>query len=715
VLFRKWRTPAYAVVNCVQYSTMFRLSNYWALGLLVLIPYAFYLSKKSLADLSTWHRWSTFGLRSVIIVLLVLSLGGFKLVWKVDKLCVIFILDVSNSIPEDEVQRALGFIGKALEGLGETDEAGLIVFGKEAYVELPPRKAGTRHAVSLTQISSVPSSEYTDLGSAVRVAMDLFPEASQKRIVLMTDGNENVGNVLDEAAVAKSSDVQIYTVPLPTRGEGAEEVLMDGLIGPGSVDLGRVFELRAIVKSTVDTTARLKLFRDRDYLGEKEVELSAAKKNVFTFPQVLDSEGTHVYEALIEPSVDTMRENNRAKALVIAAGKPKVLYVTQNVGEGFIPSHTDYLHRALVQKGMEVVLLTDPSGLPASLSEMQNYSTVIFNDVSAYSFSTPQMEMIESYVHDLGGGFVMIGGENSFGSGGYYKTPVEEVLPVKVVPERKKRSLSIVLAIDRSGSMAVPSGGHVKLDLAKEAAVSVVEFLTDKDQVGVIAFDAEAQEIVRLEKIEAKGKIEDRIGTIQAGGGTNIYPALEIAYRWLKDTDTQLRHVILVSDGKSQQTDDACTLVREMSQGKITVSTIAIGSDADREVMRDIADLGLGRYYETDDAGNLPRIFVKEAFVASELIMEGDFRPVISEDSEILKGILGRENSRSIPSPPRPLALPPPRSLISAGTWGHRLKRLLQYRLRRIRATPSYRCGSMDWEDPWHLLLMSSPNGLWSG
>ena len=252
----------------------------------------------------------------------------------------------------------------------------------------------------------------------------------------------------------------------------------------------------------------------------------------------------------------------------------------------------------------------------------------------------------------------MIGGENSFGSGGYHETPIEDVLPVKMVPERKKRSLSIVLAIDRSGSMAIPSGRYVKIDLAKEAAVSVAEFLTDKDQIGVIAFDAEAEEVVRLSKVKSKGNIEDRISKIQARGGTNIYPALEIAHRRLKDADTQLKHVILVSDGRSQQPNDSYTLVREMAQDKITVSTIAIGGDADREAMQDIADLGLGRYYETDDAGSLPRIFVKEAFVASKLIMEGDFRPIVSGDSEILKGI-GAQDSRlkaHVPSPPRSLA-----------------------------------------------------------
>ncbi|MFC1715177.1 VWA domain-containing protein, partial [Candidatus Poribacteria bacterium] len=455
----------------------------------------------------------------------------------------------------------------------------------------------------------------------------------QKKIVLMTDGNENVGNVLNKAEMVGSGDAQIYTVPLSTRGADTEEVLMDGLIGPGSAALGRAFELRAIVDSTVDTVATLRLFRDKLYLTEEKVELSADKKNVFRFLQSLDSEGAHVYEVLVEPLADTMRENNSAKALVTTGGRPEALYVASD------EAGADYLYQTLKQKGMEVVLLTDPSRLPASLSEVQNYNTIIFDDVPADSFSAAQMQMIESYVHDLGGGFVMIGGQSSFGSGNYHETPVENVLPVKVIPERKKRSLSIVLAIDRSGSMAIPSGGYVKLDLAKEAAASVVGFLTDKDQMGVVAFDAEAQEIVRLEKVESKGKIEDKIATIRAGGGTNVYPALEVAHRWLKNADTQLKHVILASDGKSQQSDDAYRLVSEMAQDKITVSTIAIGVDADSAVMGDLADLGQGRYYETNDAGELPRIFVKEAFAASKLIMEGDFRPVVSENTEILKGI----------------------------------------------------------------------------
>ena len=173
-------------LRITDYDKMFRFSNYWALGFLILIPYVFYLSKRSLADLSAWRRWSTFGLRSTMILLLVLALSGFRLVWPVDRLCVIFALDASNSIPESEFGRASGFIEESMKQMKENDEAGVVVFGEEAYVELPPKTEP-----ELSGISSVPSKEYTNLESAVSVAMELFPAASQKRIVLMTDGNEN--------------------------------------------------------------------------------------------------------------------------------------------------------------------------------------------------------------------------------------------------------------------------------------------------------------------------------------------------------------------------------------------------------------------------------------------------------------------------------------------------------------------------------------------
>jgi uncharacterized membrane protein len=619
---------------------MFHLSNHWALFLLLLIPYAYYLSRKSLTDLSKRRKWLAFTVRSILILLFVFSLSGLQFVCKSDKLCTIFALDVSNSILESESRKALEFINRSVDAMKDNDMAGLVVFGKEAYVDIPPKSKP-----KITSISSDLDRQYTNINSIIS-AMNLFPtvfsseQNMQKGVVLITDGNENIGNITDEAIMMmKANGVQLYTVPLQTRLDGKNEVFISNLISPVQVNLGRSFELKAILVSNFDTKATIKLFKDRNYVTEKRINVSKLGKNVVTFQQALDTEGMYIYEAIVEPETDTLRENNHAQCVITASGKPRILYFNGNKSETYLP-------QVLKQKGVEVSQIVDSSSMPSSLAEMQNYKAIIFDNVPANSLFPDQMLMIEKYVHDLGGGFLMIGGENSFGSGGYFNTNIEKILPVKMIPEKKKRSVSIALLIDRSGSMNTLSGRFSKIELAKEAAISVIDVLTDKDKIGVVAFDAQAEEVVRLQGIQTKPQIIDKISHVRARGGTNMYPALKMAYEWLAKADTQLKHIIIVSDGQSLQMNESLNFVKKLSQESITVSTIAISDEADKKAMQDMARTGSGRYYETIDASTLPRILIKETLMSSDLIVEKAFQPIASGSSEIFNGI----NTKSLPS-----------------------------------------------------------------
>lgn len=188
---------------------MFRFSNYWALILIIFIPYTYYLSRKSLADLSSWRKWSTFVLRSLVFLFLILALSGFKFAWKSNKLCILFALDVSSSIPENEIESALNFIDKTQKEMKHDDLLGLVVFAKDAYVEFPPKPRP-----QISKIYSEPSKEYTNLNSALMTSINLFPQEFHKRLVIMSDGNENIGNVFEEGVnLAKSNNIKIYTVP----------------------------------------------------------------------------------------------------------------------------------------------------------------------------------------------------------------------------------------------------------------------------------------------------------------------------------------------------------------------------------------------------------------------------------------------------------------------------------------------------------------------
>jgi uncharacterized membrane protein len=277
-----------------------------------------------------------------------------------------------------------------------------------------------------------------------------------------------------------------------------------------------------------------------------------------------------------------------------------------------------YLKRALEHENMDVEV-RGPTGLPSSTKELEKYDLVMVSDVPAHFVGMGQMQALESYVRDLGGGLVMAGGEDSFGSGGYQGTRMEKIMPVRFDGEktREQPNIAIVLVIDRSGSMSGP-----KIEAAKESARATAEVLSPSDLISVLAFDNQPTTLVRLQRASNRMRISTDISRLTAGGGTNIYPALKEAYDVLQGTRAKVKHTILLSDGQAS-TDGIAELCQEMRAARITVSAVGIG-DADRNMLTMIADNGDGRLYMTDDLASLPRIFMKETTEAQKSALVED-------------------------------------------------------------------------------------------
>ncbi len=393
--------------------------------------------------------------------------------------------------------------------------------------------------------------------------------------------------------------------------------------------------MKATVDSTVDTDAKLRIFRNDSLIAERQVQLSGSGENVFILPERNDKKGFYTYRAEVEAlEADSFVQNNSREAFTLVEGKPKLLYVTGDP----LPS------AAMMRVFAEGNFALDTSRVaPTSLAGFQDYDLVIFDNLPATQLTKAQMKMTQSYARDLGGGFLMIGGEQSFGPGGYYKTPVEEMLPVSLDVRQKKHfpSLALVLVIDKSGSMAEIQNGRSRIELALEAASTAVDFLTERDSVGVIAFDSEPQPVVAITKVEDKKKIIKEILTIQASGGTVMYPGIRQAYEWLQSNDSQIKHIIVLSDGESQPADFA-GIAKSISDAGMTLSSIAIGTDIDQggSTMKMIADIGGGRFYATDRAETLPQIFTREAFLASRsTIIEEPFQPRLVKATQATNGI----------------------------------------------------------------------------
>ncbi len=298
--------------------------------------------------------------------------------------------------------------------------------------------------------------------------------------------------------------------------------------------------------------AALSLFRNGEFLGSQIVRF-AAGKNVFSYRQSLDNSGIHVYQAAIEVDGDTIEDNNRAVGTVVVRGRPQVLLAEKD------RTHAQSLAAALRSQNIDVTVV-EPAGIPKDMAGLQKYDGVVLSNVSSLKLTRPQMAQIRDYVRDHGGGLMMLGGEESFGLGGYYRTPIEEALPVTMEVKQKVEipSLAVVLSIDRSGSMAMSTDEKVtKLDLAKEAAHLVVDLLDERNEVGVMSWDTEFIWDAPVRSAKDKPAIHHAIATIKAGGGTDGYPALKESYAILFDRPALLKHVIFLSDGQMTRGDFA--------------------------------------------------------------------------------------------------------------------------------------------------------------
>jgi Mg-chelatase subunit ChlD len=609
------------------------LTNPWALVLLVLIPAAIYLARKSLANLTRGRAAASITVRVILLLLIVLAVAGLRMRLASRDVAVIFLVDVSASVAQSERRVAIDLINNEIERAGPRDYIGVIAFAREATVEVTPTRKELLGQWRLTEISSNPANDYTNVAGALRLASALVPEDAAGRIVLLSDGNENLESAANESQLLRADQIEVYTHSLRTlseRGEQRGEVAVRELVAPEIAGEDEAFELKVSVDSTADTDAVLRVFRNDSVIAERDVQLAAAGENVFVLPQRNDEKGFYTYRAEIETrNADSFVQNNSREAFTIVQGRPKTLYLYGD------PQPSPAMLRVLTEGGFAASIRSQQA-MPTTLAGFQDYDLVIFDNVPATSLTTVQMKMVQSYVRDLGGGFIMIGGEQSFGPGGYYKTTIEDVLPVSLDVRQKKHfpSLALALVIDRSGSM---SGD--KMRLAIEAAVATVEFLAERDSVTVIAFDGEPHTIVDLTHVEDKQSIISRIRAIQEGGGTNLYPALKAAYDRLSASDAQIKHVIALSDGMSEP-GDFPGIANSISKAGMTLTSVAVGSDADVQTMGMLAQLGGGRFYAAEDEESLPRIFTREAFLASRAtIIEEPFVPKLIRPSQATAGI----------------------------------------------------------------------------
>lgn len=566
---------------------------------------------------------------------------------------VVFALDISRSIDRETVQEALNFINRAWE-VKETDaRMGLVVFGADSALEVLLR----RSAEPVQQISADIERGGTDIGRALEVAIGAFPAAEHKRIVLLSDGRENLGNARTVAAAARSIGVEIIAIPLEQM-RAREEVRVENIAAPPWVRVHEPFAIQMVLHSTKSARAHLVMMRNGAVLRQTELNLNAGA-NTFSIIEQVTQSGLYEYEAIVNSEEDGEQENNRYQAFVQVKGEPRVLHAVSESGWG------QYVSAALRTQGLLVdeVLGT---AMPGTLHQLADYDLVILDNVSGFDLSLAKMALLEDYVRDAGGGLISLGGDKSYGAGGYYSTPIERLLPVSMDLKTEVRipSLAVIIVLDKSGSMSSRSQGEQKLSIAKRAALSAIEILNSLDRVGVLAFDAEQEWSVPPTEVANRDLIVEKLRALQVGGGTDLYLALQEAYRVMVQQQAKVKHLIVLSDGLTNAEADFDSLSAAIAAEGITVSTVAFGSDADQALMARIASLGKGRYYYADNPQNIPRIFTSETMVVSrDLFVEEDTFPTLVYPGEMVEGFaadsfpLLRGYQRTFPKPAAQIVL----------------------------------------------------------
>ena len=597
----------------------------WLLLIPIALLFVLYTSSRYMNRMFKLRKRLITIARSTVFILLILALAGVHIKWIIDTTTTLFVLDASDSMYANR-QRVESFVVDALKRKTNKDHAGIIAFGDNSLIESFVSKD-----IRFSQIETSPNGMHTNIENALTTAMSMLPQDSKKRIVLISDGEENVGNSSKLASSILEQGIDLKVLKL--QRDLQNEVAVDHIHVPQKLSIGEEFTIVVQITSNVKTNAVLKLISGRNSVSEERVALQKGN-NRFVFRDKSESGGFKSYRVLIEPDIDTETRNNEASAFTEVLDKPKVLVLEDEKGEG------DEIVKMLQASEIEYKRVWAQNA-PSTLEELAGYKSIISCNVSAENFNEGFLNALESYVRDLGGGFIATGGENSFALGGYYKTPLEKVLPVNMDLKGKKEipDMAIVLIIDKSGSMTEGRGGITRLDLAKEAAARTLDSLRPKDYIGVLTFDDTNYWVVETKKAEDPDAIREDIGTIRPGGGTSIIPALEEGYESIKKVNTKIKHMILLTDGIAERTGYE-ELTAKIKKDGITVSTVAIGDGSDNQLLESIAEGASGRFYYTDEFSNLPRIFAKETFMAARAYLNNRvFTPIITSAHAVLSGV----------------------------------------------------------------------------
>lgn len=628
--------------------------------LMLALPILWLIGFRALGVLGNTRRVLSLGLRTLVWTVMVFALAGVQLVRVSDRVTVMYVLDQSESIPNAKRQVMLAYVKANVNRHRDGrrgDRAGIIVFGRDASVAIQPLDDG----VYLDHLESeIGGRDATNLESALNMAQATMEDDTARRIVVVTDGNENLGQARKLVARVAAAGIGIDVVPVMLSARS--EVLVDKIDLPSNIRKGQPFEARIVITNYSDAAdgeptrgkirVKQKVGSSETILLEQDITLSVGK-NVFPLRHTIDRPAPYIYTAEFIPASkddDGLRKNNSATAYTHVQGKGRVLLIEDRTKTGDF----DLLVDRLRDNDIEVVTQTNDN-LFGSLAELQAYDAVILagvprvsggSDNEIVSFTDSQIEMLVRNTQQLGAGLLMIGGPEAFGAGGWTGSEIEKAMPVDFkIKNAKVQAVGALALIMHASEMA--DGNHWQKVICKSA----IEQLGPSDLAGVLHWNFSGDAWLWGGDPAWKGLMEvganrramlARISKMTPGDMPQFDPAMKMAAKSLSNAPASVKHCIIISDG--DPSDPRPGTIKAFKDANISISTVAVASHglAGSQRLQKIATDTGGKYYSVKSGKALPRIFQREARrVSKPLVYEppGGAIPEVIFPHAMLDGI----------------------------------------------------------------------------
>ncbi len=575
---------------------------------------------KSISGLGSFAKYFAFAVRVLVILLICFALGEPQ--WRKESkdVAVTVVMDISQSVPGAEQTKLDKYFENAARESRKTDDRlGFVTIGKDAYVQSVPLKLTTKN-----ERVHIGAADGTNLAGGLRMAMAIAAQDAANRVVLVSDGRETVGSVIQAAEAYKAAGIPIDILPIKYQHQN--EVIVDRLDVPSTARMGDPVNIKVVLNSTEKASGRLMITQNDQPVilgdnGEQSVAIELEPgPNVFQNQIKMPKAGPQEFKAVFvpdSPANDAIQQNNQQTAVTFVQSEGRILLLGED------PAEYQYLVDVLGQAKL-LVDVRSADRAPSSLTEFNAYDAVILVDEPASNFTQAQQDQLKQYVHDSGGGLLMIGGPNSFGAGGWIGSPVEDALPVKLDPPSKRQMPkgALVLVIH---SVELPQG----VFYGKKVCEAAVNSLSRQDLIGINEYDNGRGRTVWTYPLAPVGdgtSVKRAIQGLNFGDMPDFTPSLELALSSLQKCDAGQKHVIMISDG-DPQAPPASLLQKFISSG-VSVSTIGMATHgaAMDENLKSISGPTKGRHYHVDpnNVAQLPQIFIKEAnTVRRSLIWEG--------------------------------------------------------------------------------------------